>query len=58
MKQSLETKTGFFQKIKEIYQRIDHYLMDLTGHIMDRKPMNNHELTSRNNHVEHGYFYN
>ena len=55
--EKLETKIGFLQKIKDAYERFDHYLYDLTGHIMDGKPMHNHKLTSKNNHIEHGYFY-
>lgn len=49
-------KKGFFSRIKEIYSYIDHYLMDLTGHLMDGKPMHDHKLTSRDNLLEHSYF--
>ena len=46
-KSKLEKKIGFISKIKreleEIkYVGLDHYLMDVAGHIMDRKPLHYH----------------
>jgi hypothetical protein len=52
-----KSKRGFFKKIKDKLEYFDHYLMDLTGHFMDGTPMHDHKLTSRDNLLEHSYFY-
>jgi len=52
-----KSKKGFFQKIKDKLGYFEHYLMDLTGHFMDKTPIHNHEVTSRDNQLEHSYLY-
>ncbi len=56
---SLETKTGFLARVKEIYAKMDHYLDDLAAYLMGERPMHHHDKshTIRSNHVIHSYFY-
>lgn len=49
-----KSKEGFLNKIKKILEYIDHYVvMDLTGYLMDKKPLHNHNLVSRDNYFVH-----
>jgi len=55
-KESLESKSkeGFLNKIRRILGYIDHYIvMDLTGYLMDKKPLHNHNLIGRDNYFVH-----
>ena len=62
-KSKLEKKTGVISKIKREFEEIryvglDHYLMDVTGHIMDREPLHYHKEshTSKDNLLMHSRF--
>ncbi len=57
-----KSKQGFFKRIKGEIRYIwkiglEHYLLDLTGYLIDRKPMHDHGLTSKDNLIEHSKFY-
>ena len=58
----LEKKTGFVSKIKRTFREIkyvglEHYLLDVTGHIMDKRPMHYHKEnhTSKESLLLHSY---